>query len=79
MSDSRVHLGFALALAIIAVAWFVLARTATGLRLRAIGLNAEAARFAGIGVERLLLRTALVSGAIAGMAGASEVAGIRTS
>jgi general nucleoside transport system permease protein len=76
LSDSRVHLGFVLALAIIAIAWFVLARTATGLRLRAIGLSPEAARFAGIGVEGLLLRTALVSGAIAGMAGASEVAGI---
>ena len=37
LSDSRVHLGFVLALAIIAIAWFVLARTATGLRLRAIG------------------------------------------
>lgn len=76
LSDSRVHLGFVLALAIIAAAWFVLARTATGLRQRAIGLNPEAARFAGIGVEGLLLRTALVSGAIAGTAGASEVAGI---
>ena len=76
LPDSRVHLGFVLALAIIAVAWFVLARTATGLRLRAIGLSPEAARFAGIGVERLLLRAALVSGAIAGIAGASEVAGI---
>jgi ABC-type uncharacterized transport system permease subunit len=76
LSDSRVHLGFVIALAIIAVAWFVLARTATGLRLRAIGLSPQAARFAGIGVEGLLLRTALVSGAIAGMAGASEVAGI---
>jgi general nucleoside transport system permease protein len=76
LSDSRVHLGFLLALALIAVAWFVLARTPTGLRLRAIGLSPQAARFAGIGVEGLLLRTALVSGAIAGMAGASEVAGI---
>ena len=76
LPDSRVHLGFVLALAIIAVAWFVLARTATGLRLRAIGLSPEAARFAGIGVERLLIQAALVSGAIAGVAGASEVAGI---
>jgi simple sugar transport system permease protein len=74
--DSRVHLGLVLALAIIAVTWFVLTRTATGLRLRAIGLSPDAARFAGIGVERLLLRAALASGAVAGMAGASEVAGI---
>lgn len=76
LSDSRVHLGLVLALGIIVLAWFVLAQTATGLRLRAIGLSPEAARFSGIRVERLLLRTALVSGAIAGLAGASEVAGI---
>ncbi len=76
VSNSRLHLGFLLALAVIAVAWFVLARTATGLRLRAVGLSPQAARFAGIPVERLLLRAALTSGAIAGLAGASEVAGI---
>jgi len=74
--DSRVHLGFVLALVIIAAAWFVLARTATGLRLRAAGLSPEAARFAGIGVGRTLLGAALASGAIAGLAGASEVSGI---
>ena len=59
-----------------AIAWFVLARTATGLRLRAVGLSPQAARFAGIGVERVLLTAALTSGAIAGIAGASEIAGI---
>jgi general nucleoside transport system permease protein len=76
ISDSRVHIGFLLALVIIAAAWFVVARTPTGLRLRAVGLSPEAARFAGIGVERLTLGAALTSGAIAGLAGASEVAGI---
>lgn len=77
VSDSRLHLGFVIALALIAVAWFVFARTATGLRLRAAGLSPEAAGFAGIRVATLLLGAALVSGAIAGMAGASEVAGIQ--
>lgn len=76
VSNSRLHLGFVLALVLVAVAWFVLARTGTGLRLRATGLSPQAARFAGIGVERLLLGAALTSGAIAGIAGASEVAGI---
>jgi simple sugar transport system permease protein len=76
VSNSRLHLGFVIALVVVAAAWFVLARTATGLRLRAAGLSPQAARFAGIGVEGLLLRAALTSGAIAGIAGASEVAGI---
>lgn len=76
VSDSRLHLGFVIALAVIGVAWFVLSRTATGLWLRASGLSPNAARFAGIGVGRLLLGAALTSGAIAGLAGAGEVAGI---
>jgi ABC-type uncharacterized transport system permease subunit len=74
---SRLHLGFALALLVILVAWYVLARTSVGLRVRAVGLSPHGARFAGIKVERTLLRVALVSGAIAGVAGVSEIAGIQ--
>jgi ABC-type uncharacterized transport system permease subunit len=73
---SRLHLGFILALVIILMLWFVLSRTAFGLRMRAVGLGTEAARFAGIKVERTMLIAALVSGGIAGLAGVSEVAGI---
>jgi simple sugar transport system permease protein len=74
---SRLHLGFPLALALILVAWYVLARTPTGLRLRAAGLSPYGARFAGIDVSATLLGAALVSGAMAGIAGVSEVAGIQ--
>jgi general nucleoside transport system permease protein len=74
---SRLHLGFVLALALLAVAWFVVERTPTGLRLRALGLSPHAARFAGVRVDRTLLGVALTSGAIAGIAGVSEVAGIQ--
>ncbi|MGH2483990.1 MAG: ABC transporter permease [Candidatus Limnocylindria bacterium] len=74
---SRLHLGFLLALVVIVVAWYVLARTPAGLRLRAAGLSPHGARFAGINVGRTLLAAALVSGAIAGLAGVSEVAGIQ--
>lgn len=73
---SRLHLGFILAVLIILALWFVLTRTAFGLRMRAVGLGTEAARFAGIKVERTMLIAALVSGGIAGLAGVSEVAGI---
>jgi simple sugar transport system permease protein len=74
---SRLHLGFIIAVVIIVIAWYVLSRTSTGLRVRAVGLSPHGARFAGIKVERTLLRVALVSGAIAGIAGVSEVAGIQ--
>jgi simple sugar transport system permease protein len=75
--DSRLHLGFFIAIGLIVASWWVLSRTATGLRVRAVGLSPHAARFAGIKVERTLLRVALVSGAVAGIAGVSEVAGIQ--
>nr|MBA4169472.1 ABC transporter permease [Chloroflexota bacterium] len=74
---SRLHVGFLLAIVVVAVAWYVLTRTPTGLRLRATGLSPQGARFAGINVSRTLLGAALVSGAIAGIAGVSEVAGIQ--
>ena len=77
LERSRVHLGIVLAIGIIVVAWYVLARTPAGLRLRATGLSPHGARFAGINVPATLLGAALVSGAIAGIAGVSEVAGIQ--
>jgi simple sugar transport system permease protein len=73
---SRLHLGFILAVGLIIVVWFVLTKTALGLRMRAVGLSPEAACFAGIHVERTTLIAALVSGGIAGLAGVSEIAGI---
>lgn len=76
IARSRLHLGFLLALVVIIGLWFVLTRTAFGLRMRAVGLGAEAARFAGIPVDWTLLTAALVSGGIAGLAGVSEIAGI---
>jgi len=73
---SRLHLGFILAAIAIVVIWFIFTHTAFGLRMRAVGLGAKAAGFAGINVSRTMLISALVSGGIAGVAGVSEVAGI---
>ncbi len=73
---SRVHLGFLIGLLVMVIMWWILTRTALGLRLRAVGLNKDAARFMGVRVERLVFVAALVSGGIAGLAGVSEVAGI---
>ncbi|HVN52860.1 MAG TPA: ABC transporter permease [Anaerolineaceae bacterium] len=73
---SRLHLGFIIALMVLAVMWFILNHSALGLRMRAVGQGKEAARFAGIDVNRTTLIAALVSGGIAGLAGVGEVAGI---
>lgn len=77
LERTRLHLGLPLALLVIVAAWYVLARTPAGLRLRATGLSPHGARFAGINVPATLLGAALASGAIAGIAGVSEVAGIQ--
>lgn len=73
---SRLHLGFVVALVVVAVLWYLLSRTSLGMRMRASGLGRDAARFAGVRVERVMLTAALVSGGIAGLAGVGEVAGI---
>ncbi|HZJ09162.1 MAG TPA: ABC transporter permease [Trueperaceae bacterium] len=76
IARSRVHLGFVVALVIVAIFWWVLARTRFGLEMRAVGLGATAARFMGVNVRSTVLVAALLSGAVAGVAGVSEVAGI---
>ncbi len=73
---SRVHIGLVIGLLVMLAIWWVLTRTPLGMRLRAVGLNRDAARFMGVQVGRIALTAALVSGGIAGLAGASEVAGL---
>jgi len=77
VARSRLHVGFLIAVAAILVIWFILARTSFGLKVRAVGLGKEGARFAGINVNRTILSAALISGGIAGIAGFVEVAGIQ--
>ena len=73
---SRLHFGFIISIIVIFIIWFILSRTPLGLRMRSIGLGKEAAKFAGVNINRTILITALVSGGIAGLAGSGEIAGI---
>lgn len=73
---ARLHMGFILAWMVIGSIWLLLSRSSLGLRMRAVGLGQEAARFAGVNVRQTLFTAALVSGGIAGLAGVGEVAGI---
>jgi simple sugar transport system permease protein len=75
LERSRVHWGLVLALALAAALRVIDLRTTFGYEMRAVGANAAAARFAGISVDALMVKTALLSGALAGLAGVSEVAG----
>ncbi|MEI4261149.1 ABC transporter permease [Roseovarius sp. D0-M9] len=75
----RLHWGFGLALIAAGITWVIGARTTLGYEMRAVGLNREAAEFAGIPVGRVLIKTALLSGGLAALAGYSEVAGLKGS
>ncbi|MCY4421472.1 MAG: ABC transporter permease [Acidimicrobiaceae bacterium] len=74
--DSRLHLGFALALAMAAVVHFLVRRTTLGFELRAIGVNKQAAAYKGISVGAATIAVMAVSGALAGLAGSGELLGL---
>jgi len=72
---SRVHSGLVAALVLAAGLALLLRHTTLGFEIRAVGANARAAAFAGMPVRRVMWKVALLSGALAGLAGAVEVAG----
>lgn len=72
---SRVHTGLVAALGLALALWALLRFTTTGFEIRAVGANARAAAFAGMPVGWVTVKVALISGALAGLAGAVEVAG----
>jgi simple sugar transport system permease protein len=76
VARTRLHVGLLVAVAAVAIVWLVLARTVFGVETRAAGLNARAASFAGISLPRTIMGVAMMSGALAGLAGAVEVMGV---
>jgi len=77
IKGKRLHFGFILAVVSAIVVWVIMKKTTLGYEMRAVGHNAEAARFAGIPVNRVIVKTALLSGGLAALAGFSEVAGLK--
>jgi simple sugar transport system permease protein len=73
---SRVHLGFVFAVLIAMVVWWVLKYTALGYEARAVGLNPWASEAGGISVSATTIKALCISGALAGLAGVTEVMGV---
>lgn len=71
----RLNIGVLIALAVVALAWVFLFRTYQGFQLQVGGLAPAAARYAGFSSRRALWLALLISGGLAGLAGALEVAG----
>jgi len=73
---TRLHLGTGLAVVAAVLVFIFLWRTTIGYRIRAVGLNPHASRYAGIHVRRYMVLSLLLSGAFAGLAGAIQVYGV---
>ena len=76
LEGTRLHAGFPLALAMVTLIGLLLARTPLGLEIRAAGSNLRALAFQGTSAARVVILTMALSGAIAGLAGATEVFGV---
>lgn len=73
---TRLHSGFLFAILMAILVYIFLWRTTIGYRIRAVGLNPHAAKYAGIDVKRNLILSITLSGMLAGLAGAVEILGL---
>lgn len=74
-ASGRAHYGFVFALVAAVILWFVMSRTLKGFEIKVVGQSPRAGRFAGFSAGRIVLFAFIVAGALAGLAGISEVAG----
>ncbi len=77
ITGKRLHYGFVIAIVSAAIVWVVMKKTVLGYEMRAVGHNPQAAAFSGVPVNRVLMKTALLSGGLAALAGFSEVSGLK--
>jgi general nucleoside transport system permease protein len=76
VEPTRLHTGFIFAVIIAIIVYIFLWRTTIGYRIRAVGLNRHASRYAGINVKKTMVLSMTLSGMLAGLAGAVEILGL---
>ena len=76
LAVSRAHLGFVIAVVLAVFIWWVLKYTSLGYESRAVGFNPWAAETGGISVPATTIKALCISGALAGLAGVTEVMGV---
>jgi len=74
--DYRVNIGFIIALAAVAIVWWLMYRTTVGFEFRAVGANPSGGRYAGMSVAWIYVSVMAVSGALAGIAGANQIVAV---
>lgn len=73
ISDTRLHYGFLIGIALVIGYHLLINKTSFGYRLRAVGYNGNASKYAGIKVKLYIVLSLMLSGALAGLAGVIEV------
>ena len=76
LSSGRANLGFLLAIAAAVALWIMMRYTLKGFEITVLGQSERAGRFAGFSSRRMIWFSLLLSGALAGLAGISEVSGV---
>ena len=71
-----VHLGLVFGLIAAGIVWLILERSRLGFEIRLTGDSPRAARYAGVHISRTIVVVLVISGALAGLAGVSEVNGV---
>lgn len=71
-----VNVGIIIAVIVAILIWVLLYKSAKGYELRAVGFNKDAAEFAGINVNKNIILSMVIAGAISGLAGALIITGI---
>lgn len=75
LGDTPLNVSFPLAIVALAVYGVVMTRSAWGFKLRATGLNQQAAHYAGISIGKMVIVVMLVSGALAGLGSVNSIMG----
>jgi len=75
-APTRLHLGALIAVVLAVLVYILLWRTSWGYRIRAVGQNPHASKYAGIKVKNYVVLALVLSGAFAGLAGAMQVYGV---
>jgi general nucleoside transport system permease protein len=78
MPNTDIHIGLIICLVFAVAMSIIFSKTTLGYQIKFIGKNPDACRYAGINLVKSMLIIALFSGGLAGLAGASEIMGIRT-
>ncbi len=74
--NTSIHFGLIIGLMVIFLVYFILEKTEVGFKVKVIGDNIYAAKYSGFNIKWITLAIVMISGALAGIAGMAEVAGV---